>query len=156
LKAYLKTLPTDFGEAYQRWYSEAKILVKQLLPDRLEDFVAHYEKPKNRKEVTHVNYRVLDYLQGLIVVTRGYDKQKVVGLESAILKLLQQLAIVKAIEARFDSSLFDIVNLCKRTCSILTWTRQQNLPRRSSREPQGQWQASCWNATWRRCALITV
>lgn len=35
---FLKGLP-DFGDAYQSWYSEAKALVRQVLPDRLSDFV---------------------------------------------------------------------------------------------------------------------
>ena len=30
-----------FDEAYQIWYSEAKALIRQLLPDRLGDFVSH-------------------------------------------------------------------------------------------------------------------
>ena len=37
-----------FATPYQRWYSEVKVLIKQLLPDRLVDFVQHYEKPKSR------------------------------------------------------------------------------------------------------------
>ena len=41
---YLKSLP-DFKSEYQSWYSEAKALVKQILPDRLSDFVSHYEYP---------------------------------------------------------------------------------------------------------------
>src|SRR4051794_19400580 len=50
-KETLKLLPS-FNEDYQPWYSEAKVLIKQLLPDRLADFVRHYEKPKPRKDIT--------------------------------------------------------------------------------------------------------
>ena len=32
---YLNSLP-DFKSKYQTWYSESKILIKQLLPDRLD------------------------------------------------------------------------------------------------------------------------
>lgn len=109
LESFLKKLP-NFNEAYERWYSEAKALVKQLLPNRLEDFVAHYERPKTRKDITYASYRILDYLQGLTVTT-GYEKQKVVGTGAAIPQFRQQLAIVKAIEHRFESSLFDIRQL---------------------------------------------
>ena len=59
-----KGLP-NFKRGYQAWYSEAKVLIKQLLPDRLEDFVRHYEKPKGRKDFSYENYRIDDYLQGL-------------------------------------------------------------------------------------------
>ena len=97
----------SFAEAYQVWYSEAKVLIKQLLPDRLHDFVRHYEKPKPRKQITYENYRIEDYLQRL-EVTRGRGKEKVVGPEAAIPHLQQQLAILKSVQKRFDSSLFEL------------------------------------------------
>ncbi len=68
----------SFRDEYQSWYSEAKVLIRQLLPDRLTDFVRHYEKPKPRKDITAENYRIEDYLQGLSL-TRGWNKQTVVG-----------------------------------------------------------------------------
>jgi len=105
----IKTFP-EFNDEYQTWYSEAKVLIKQLLPDRLSDFVRHYEKPKSRKEITYENYRIEDYLQGL-TVTRGWEKQKIVGTEAAIPQFQQQLAILKSVSARFESSLFDIRQL---------------------------------------------
>lgn len=105
----LEAIPL-FADAYQSWYSEAKMLVKQLLPDRLSDFVRYYEKPKPRKDITYENYRLEDYLQGLNV-TRGYAKDKVVGPDAAIPQFQQQLAILKSVEARFESSLFDIRQL---------------------------------------------
>ena len=108
-KDLLKQLPL-FTEAYQPWYSEAKVLIKQLLPDRLSDFVRHYEKPKPRKEITNDNYTIEDYLQGLNV-TRGWQKEKVVGPEAAIPRFRQQQAILKSAHERFESSLFDIRQL---------------------------------------------
>ena len=106
LKEYKKGLP-KFNDDYQSWYSEAKVLIKQLLPDRLSDFERHYEKPKPRKDITSENYRIEDYLQGLSV-TRGWEKEKVVGPDAAIPQFQQQLAILKAVSSRFESSLFDI------------------------------------------------
>jgi hypothetical protein len=47
----IKKLP-KFNEEYQAWYSESKVLIKQLLPDRLSDFTRHYETPKSRKELS--------------------------------------------------------------------------------------------------------
>ena len=105
----VKTLPR-FADAYQRWYSEAKALIRQLLPDRLADFVRHYEKPKPRKEISYESYRIEDYLQR-VTVRRGWDNEMVVGPEAAIPHFLQQLAILKAVNARFESSLFDIRQL---------------------------------------------
>lgn len=104
--ACIKDLPI-FNNAYQGWYSEAKALIRQLLPDRVEDFARLYEKPKSRKEITYENYTIEDALQGLNV-TRGYQKEKVVGPNAAITRIQQQVAIVQAAKARFESSLFDI------------------------------------------------
>jgi len=100
----------SFNETYQSWYSEAKALVRQVLPDRLSDFVRHYEKPKPRKDITFENYRIEDYLQGLRV-TRGLEKEKIVGPDAAIPQFQQQMAILKSVKERFESSLFDIRQL---------------------------------------------
>jgi tetratricopeptide (TPR) repeat protein len=107
--AYLKGLP-NFKEAYQAWYSEAKALIRQLLPDRVEDFARHYERPKSRKDITYENYTIEDALQG-IHVTKGYQKEKVVGPDAAVPRIQQQAAIVEAAKGRFESSLFDIRQL---------------------------------------------
>lgn len=106
---FLKGLPS-FKQEYQRWYSEALALLRQLLPDRVADFTRHYEKPKGRKDITYENYRVEDYLQSLRV-TRGYQKETVVDSSAAIPQFRQQLAMVEAAKARFESSLFEIRQL---------------------------------------------
>lgn len=104
---FLKALPS-FHTAYQLWYSEAKALIRQLLPDRLANFVSHYEKPKPRKELSSESYRIEDHLQGISAM-RGTTT--VVGPNAAIPHVQQQLAILKAVKARFESSLFDIRQL---------------------------------------------
>lgn len=110
-KAYIDALPS-FDEKYQGWYSESKALVRQLMPDRLSDFVRYYEKPKQRKDITYENYTIEDALHGL-TVTRGALKEKVVGKDAAAPKFQQQLAIVQALKQRFESSLFDIQQLVR-------------------------------------------
>ena len=100
-----------FVNNYQAWYSESLVLLKQLLHDRVSDFTRLYEKPKKeRKEITFENYVIEDALQGLHV-TRGFNKEKVVGCDAAIPRFTQQLNIIKAINKRFESSLFDIKQL---------------------------------------------
>ena len=96
-----------FRDEYQPWYSEAKALVRQLLPDRLSDFTGYYEKQNSRKakDITSENYMIADYLDGFNVSIGG---ERVVGPEAAIPKFRQQLSIVKAMQQRFQSSLFDI------------------------------------------------
>ena len=101
---YLKVLP-DFKSHYQVWYSEAKALVKQILPDRINDFVSYYEYPRVRKDITFQNYMIKDYLQGLRI-TRGADE--IASPSAAIPEFIQQLNIVKAAKTGLTSALFDI------------------------------------------------
>lgn len=103
----IRKLP-DFRTQYQGWYSEALALLQQLLPLRVADFIRHYEKPRNRKSLTNETYRIEDYLQGL---SATLGAQKIVGPDAAISHFGQQLAMVEAAEARFESSLFEIRQL---------------------------------------------
>src|ERR1035441_9493027 len=45
---FIKKLP-DFGTGYQSWYSEAKALVRRLLPARCSIFVGHSRLPGGAK-----------------------------------------------------------------------------------------------------------
>ncbi len=110
MKEFLRSLP-NFRSAYQTWYSEALVLLKQLLPDRVADFVKLYSKPKTaRKAVTYENCVIEDALYGL-KITRAYFNEKIVGPDAAIALFEQQLSIVKSVKKRFESSLFDIRQL---------------------------------------------
>ena len=99
---YLKSLP-GFRSKYQSWYSEAKTLIQQVLPGRLDDFVAYYEVPKSRKTITYASYRVADSLIGI--------RRSSIGPASAIPLFVQQIAILESVKQRFKSSLFDIRQL---------------------------------------------
>lgn len=107
-KEYIKNL-LPFNKEYQSWYSESLVLIKQLMPERLSDFVKLYEKPKTRKTIEYGNYVIEDYMQNL-TVTSSFGERKV-GPEAAISQFELQLNIIKSIERRFDSSLFDIKQL---------------------------------------------
>lgn len=98
-----------FEDKYQSWYSESLVVVKQLLPDRLTDFISYYEIPKNRKEITKSTYVIADYLQK--IQFKNLLDEIVVSKSFAISKFQQQLNILKAVQARFESSLFDIQQL---------------------------------------------
>lgn len=71
-KAHLDALP-KFNDSYQSWYSECIALLRQLLPDRLNDFIRLYEKPKGRKDISFENYRIEDALQGLRITRYGSE-----------------------------------------------------------------------------------
>jgi len=99
----LKKLPS-FKEKYQYWYSESLSIIKLLLPDRTNDFIKLYEKPKGRKNIDYGNYVIEDYLRSL---SRG----TIVTPSAAISQYHQQLNILKSVKRRFESSLFDIKQL---------------------------------------------
>ena len=104
-KKYISKLPS-FCNEYQAWYSESIAIIKQLLPDRLNDFISYYEVPRNRKEIVYESYRIADYLQHLKITRLSGDI--VVDQSAAINKYRQQLEILKSVQKRFESSLFDI------------------------------------------------
>lgn len=96
-------MPT-FLVDYDNWYSEALVVVKQILPDRLNDFVRQYRDEK-RKEINSSTYGVYDHLMG-VNITLG--SRVVADSKSAVQKMLNQLAILKAVKSKFESKLFDI------------------------------------------------
>ena len=108
-KRIIEKLP-NFIEQYQSWYSEALALVKQVLPDRLNDFKSHYEFPRDRKDITAQNYRIRDYLQSL-QITRGINKEIVVDGSAAIPEFQQQLGIVKSAKSNLTSSLSNLTSI---------------------------------------------
>ena len=108
----IQALPS-FKDEYQPWYSEAKSLIRQLLPDRLSDFTRYYEKPKSRKDITVENYTIEDYLQGLNITSGITRATKVAGPDAALPCFRQQVSLVRAVKQRFRSSLFDIHQLAQ-------------------------------------------
>ena len=104
---YLQNLP-KFKEKYQSWYSESLALVKQVLPDRVDDFISYYEYPRARKDITFENYTIRDYLQGLVI--RRHEKIIVDG-SASIPEFAQQLNIVKAAKELLESSLVNLTSI---------------------------------------------
>jgi hypothetical protein len=99
-----KTKLPNFNLEYDTWYSEAMQVVKQLIPDRLDDFVKQYKNDK-RKGIDFLTYGISDYLLGLRT-TRGIDV--VADASAALPKMQIQVSILKSAQARFKSSLFDL------------------------------------------------
>ena len=96
-----------FKEEYESWYSLAMQVVKQVLPDRFDDFVKKY-KNERRKELDHLTYAISDYMIG-VRATRGIDT--IVEPNAAFPKFEQQLNILKSAQQRLESSLFNMVEV---------------------------------------------
>lgn len=96
-----------FKSQYDSWYNESIALIKQLIPDRLDDFQSYYKFPK-RKDITYATYTISDYLIGL-VVHRG---DRIIASRKDVLdKFNLQRNIVKSLNNRFESSLYEIRQL---------------------------------------------
>ena len=96
----------DFKAEYDTWYSESLRVIKQLVPERLDDFVKQYKNEK-RKEIDYLTYGISDYLIDL-KTTRGFLKEDTVDRSAALPKMQNQNSILNSAKARFKSSLFDI------------------------------------------------
>jgi hypothetical protein len=107
-KTQEKIKKSTFKDKYNAWYNESLVLIKQLVPERYDDFVAYYKQSK-RKTINYETYCISDYLIGL-VLTHGWGD--VVFKQSCIItKFEQQLAILESLKTRFDSSLYEIKEL---------------------------------------------
>lgn len=93
-----------FSYEYEGWYSESYQIIKQLLPNRINDFTILYRNDK-RKDLSYLTYTMSDYMIGL---QRKQGNVIVLSRSSAFSKYQAQLHILIAAKRRFSSTLFDI------------------------------------------------
>ena len=98
----------SFKEEYNSWYNESLAVIKQLMPERYDDFVNFYKSPK-RKTFSYETYTISDYLIGL--VSRNALGEYNFMPSSIVDKYEQQFNILESLKPRFSSSLFDIKQL---------------------------------------------
>jgi hypothetical protein len=88
-----------FNYDYQSWYTKALKAVASLAPDRHMEFRSYYEINPKRKNLHHENYVIQDYFKGVHLIDfSGYNER-----DQVLTCFLNQLAILKSIEARIDS-----------------------------------------------------
>lgn len=98
-----------FEDEYQDWYSEAIAVLRQLTPDRVDEFVGLYKADARRKALTSQTYCIQDWLNGIHPAPQGRSGEKAWDdLAIVAMRLRTQVLILKAAEKRFESSLFDI------------------------------------------------
>lgn len=56
-----------FSKEYQAWYSKALLIIKDIFPERYEEFVSQYLPDKKRKKLDLINYTLYDAIYGLSV-----------------------------------------------------------------------------------------
>jgi hypothetical protein len=101
-----------FESSYQGWYTEARSVIGQLIPDRLQEFDQLYRADNKRKALDSTSFAIQDWLNGVRSGTRPGTRDKIFDDEAAITMRFQtQFQILQAAERRFDSTLFDIRQL---------------------------------------------
>lgn len=107
-KALLKEMRVSFRSTYQRWYTEASAVMRQLLPERLAEFESYYRIDPKRKSVNQLTYRIQDWLNGTRASTDYTGKKYFEDAAVVLMAFQTQTAILQSAAARFDSSLLDI------------------------------------------------
>jgi hypothetical protein len=97
---------------YQRWYTNSISVIRQLLPERLQEFNELYKLDK-RKDITSLTYTISDYFLGLRITRGVYEEQVVDAPKAFATKFHQQLAILDSVTTRIDSILTDIKGVLK-------------------------------------------
>jgi hypothetical protein len=101
-----------FEREYQKWYTESSAVIKQLIPDRLKEFEQLYCGDGKRKSTDMTSYHIQDWLTGVRAGTNSYTQEKQFNdLAVIVMRFHTQLQILGAVEARFESTLFDIRQL---------------------------------------------
>src|SRR4030042_1369685 len=105
-----KSIPTL--TRYQNWYTRALPVVRQLIPDRLEEFTGQYRLDR-RKQVEASTYTISDYLTGLKVTSGEFKEEVFSSFDTFCMKFQQQIAILQSAQTRIDTILADIKGVLK-------------------------------------------
>jgi len=96
-----------YSAEYQRWYTMALAVLKQLAPDRLREFGQLY-KIEKRKQIDFTTYTISDYFLGTVIRDPISDEKVFDPWTVFWAKFFQQMAILKSVYPRLDSLLSDI------------------------------------------------
>jgi len=107
-----KKLSGTFEKDYQRWFSESIALIRQIMPDRLAEFVSLYKGEGRRKNIDVTTFTIQDWLLGVRAAVSRYTGEKPFEDRAVITMAFNtQLDILKSIQQRFETSLFEIRQL---------------------------------------------
>jgi hypothetical protein len=107
-----KQVEGSFEKNYHRWYSEAQVVIRQLLPNREDEFETLYKTDPKRKSVNAATYSIQDWLLGMRASENKFTGEKYFeDFPAIVMRFKNQLDILQSAEARFESSLFDVQQL---------------------------------------------
>lgn len=103
------TASKSIVENYEKWYSKALAVIRQILPDRINEFEQLYRDKKKGYHGTRDTYGISHFLHGAMVPAgslKGDGQQQ--SAELAQSKFAQQVAILASAEERLDTALADL------------------------------------------------
>lgn len=92
--------------AYENWFTRASRVVRQLLPERHEEFTCLYRLPRRPREIDVSTYTISDYMAGIGLV--HHDSLNVVKS-----KFFNQMAILMSAMDVLPSRISDITNVIR-------------------------------------------
>ena len=110
---HLKEGGIEFEENYQLWYTQSREVIKQLVPDRLEEFDQLYRGNGRRKPNEVASYCIQDWLNGLRAGEDGLGEKSFDDLGAIYYRFTTQLNIFTSVSSRFESTLFDMKQLAQ-------------------------------------------
>jgi len=112
-KEVFERVKGSFERDYQKWYTETHALIKQLVPDRLEEFIRLYHGDGKRKQIDSVTYNIQDWLTGVRAGENYMGEKYYNDFAIASMRFKTQFEILESVQSRFESSLFDIAQLVR-------------------------------------------
>jgi hypothetical protein len=98
-----------FEAEYQNWYTLTLAVVRQIIPQRLNEFENLYLADSKRNKINKANFTIQDWLNGyrlyIAIIPDDYD---IDDIDIVILKFQTQKSILESASQRFENSLFDI------------------------------------------------
>jgi len=108
IKEFIKKFDGRLEKDYQKWYTEANTVIRQIIPERLYEFDALYKGEGKRKEFNAMNFTIQDWLNGVRSSSNYLGEKRFNDFAIIAMKYKTQFEILKSAELRFESSLFDI------------------------------------------------
>jgi hypothetical protein len=121
-----KFLKEPFSLNFDGWYTKCLRLIRQVCPEREDDFVSRY-KDSRRKSITYATYTISDFLMNL---RAGPSYEPIATRDAALPKIEAQKNIVSGLIELIDSKVRDIKEIVSADLFDSELDAAENLGRR--------------------------
>jgi hypothetical protein len=102
-----------FFSSYQQWYTEARELIRQILPTRLNEFELLYQGDIKRKIIDATTYSIRDWLLGIRSTTDTYNNKKFDDDAVIFMRFQMQRELFVSSKIRFESSILELKQIVR-------------------------------------------